>query len=50
MLGDVEKYQYHATHAEKYLEEHPYERPDNLADALFRAKTHIERRTVRIRI
>jgi len=49
MLGEMTKYQYYASIAEKYEQENPYERSDNLDDALVRAKAHIERRSSRTR-
>jgi hypothetical protein len=49
MLGDVTNYQHYASRAEKCDQDNPYERSDNLHDALMRAKAHLERRMSRTR-
>jgi hypothetical protein len=49
MLGDMANYHDYERRAKKYEEDNPYERLDNLHDALARAKTHIERRISRTR-
>jgi len=50
MLGDTAKYQQYAAEAAKYKEDNPYERFDNLDDALIRAEGHMQRRKNRARI
>ena len=47
MLGDSVKYKQYADLAAKYKEDNPYERSDNLDDALERARMHIQRRTTK---
>jgi hypothetical protein len=50
MLGDTAKYKQYASAAAKYKENNPYERFDNLDDALNRAEGHIQRHTNRARV
>jgi len=45
MIGDNAKYEHYASEAAKYKEDNPYERFDNLDDALVRAEGHMQRKS-----